>query len=95
MDRSIDLAVQHMYEGSQSSLLVWAFRWSDWYKENTHLAAQPSPYLGDPLPAAPTVLTLKFTKGAGCRTLRSRMQNQEPHAEHHFANFFVVVLVLR
>ena len=54
-----------------------------------------------PLPTAPKVLTLKFTKGAGCRTPRSRvqnqqMQNQEPHAEHHFAIFLgVVVLIFR
>ena len=32
------------------------------------MAAQPSPLLGDPLPTAPTVHTLKFTKGAECRT---------------------------
>ena len=41
-----------------------------------NVLAQPSPYLADPLPNAPTVLTLKFTKGAECRTPRSRMQHQ-------------------
>ena len=60
-----------------------------------NVLAQPSPYLADPLPNAPTVLTLKFTKGAECRTPRSRMQNQGPNAEHHVANFLEVMLILR
>ena len=60
-----------------------------------NVLAQPSPYLADPLPNAPTVLTLKFTKGAECRTPRSRMQNQGPNAEHHVANFLGVMLILR
>ena len=41
-----------------------------------NVLAQPSPYLVDPLPNAPTVLTLTFTKGAECETPRSRMQNR-------------------
>ena len=60
-----------------------------------NVLTQPSPYLADPLPNAPTVVTLKFTKGAECRTPRSRMQNQGPNAEHHVANFLGVMLILR
>ena len=52
-------------------------------------------YLADPIPNAPTLLTLSITKGAQCRTPRSRMQDQGPNTEHQFANFLGVVLILR
>ena len=52
-------------------------------------------YLADPIPNAPALLSLRFTKGAECRTPRSRMQDQGPNTEHQFANFLGVALILR
>ena len=53
-----------------------------------NVLAQPSPYLVDPLPNAPTVLTLTFTKGAECETPRSRMQNRSRMRNTMFQNFW-------
>ena len=53
-----------------------------------NVLAQPSPYLADPLPNAPTVLTLKFTKGAECETPRSRMQNRSRMRNTMFQKFW-------